>query len=76
MYYDAIDALQHKLIQRTSTGLLMVTDLKNGRSDGKMQHLVGGCGWECGRCVCVCVCVLVHVSVTGCGWCECKVAHY
>ena len=40
MYYEAIDAIDKNLVKRTNDGMLYLTDLKNGRPDGKMQHLV------------------------------------
>ena len=40
MYYAAVDAIDKNLVKRTSGGMLYITDMKNGRSDGKMQHLV------------------------------------
>ena len=44
MYYEAIDAIDKNLVKRTSAGMLYITDMKNGKSDGKMQHLVRGRG--------------------------------
>ena len=40
MYYEAIDAIDKNLVKRTNSGMMYITDMKNGRSDGKMQHLV------------------------------------
>ena len=33
-------ALEKHIFKKTSTGLTYITDLRNGRPDGKMQHLV------------------------------------
>ena len=43
MFYDALAAIERHMIKRTSTGLVYLTDLKNGRPDNKMQHLVSCC---------------------------------
>lgn len=40
MYYEAMAAIEKQLLRRTSDGTLFITDLKNGRPDMKMQHLV------------------------------------
>lgn len=40
MYYTAAEALEKHLLKRTSDGTLFITDVKNGRPDNKMQHLV------------------------------------
>ena len=32
--------MEPAMFQKKDNGLLLVTDIKNGRSDGKMQHLV------------------------------------
>lgn len=42
MYYEAIEAIDHNLVKRTDGGMMYITDVKNGKSDGKMQHLVRG----------------------------------
>jgi mannosyl-oligosaccharide alpha-1,2-mannosidase len=39
MYYEAVDAIDKNLVKRTNSGMMYITDMKNGRSDGKMQHL-------------------------------------
>ena len=44
MYYEAIDAIDSNLVKKTNDGMMYITDMKNGRSDGKMQHLVSQCG--------------------------------
>ena len=35
-----LQAIEPILMQKKKDGLVLVTDQKNGRSDGKMQHLV------------------------------------
>jgi len=42
MYYSAADALEKHLLKRTQDGMLYINDVKNGRPDFKMQHLVSG----------------------------------
>ena len=71
MYYAAIDAIDHNLVKRTNEGMVYITDMKNGKSDGKMQHLVSvyHCVCVCAcvfLCVCVCVCVCVRACVRVC----------
>ena len=46
MYYEAMDAIDRNLVKRTNGGMLYITDMKNGKSDGKMQHLVSECSVE------------------------------
>ena len=40
MFYEAIFAISQQLVKRTGDGTVYLTDLKNGRPDNKMQHLV------------------------------------
>ena len=40
MYFESVSAIMNKLVKHTSTGLTYITDMKNGRPDSKMQHLV------------------------------------
>ena len=40
MFYDALNSIDKHLVKRTSNGLIYLTDLKNGKPDNKMQHLV------------------------------------
>ena len=55
MYYSAVEALGKHLLKRTQDGMLYINDVKNGRPDFKMQHLVSGsagklvmgCHWRC-----------------------------
>jgi mannosyl-oligosaccharide alpha-1,2-mannosidase len=39
MYYEAMDAIDQNLVKKTSNGMMYITDMKNGRTDGRMQHL-------------------------------------
>ena len=41
MYYSAIEAIRRDMLKRSSTGLLFIGDLRNGRVENKMDHL--GC---------------------------------
>ena len=41
MYYSAIEAIRRDMLKRSSTGLLFIGDLRNGRIENKMDHL--GC---------------------------------
>ncbi|KAI6646838.1 Alpha 1,2-mannosidase [Oopsacas minuta] len=41
MYFDAMEAIRNHMLKRSSTGLLFIADLKNGRTENKMDHL--GC---------------------------------
>ena len=40
MYYESLSAIIKSLVKTTSKGLVYITDVKNGRPDNKMQHLV------------------------------------
>lgn len=40
MFYESLNALAKHLVKTTSNGLTYLTDLKNGKPDHKMQHLV------------------------------------
>ena len=40
MYYESLSAIMKHLVKHTSSGLTYITDMKNGRADTKMQHLV------------------------------------
>lgn len=40
MYFESISAIMNKLVRHTPNGLTYITDMKNGRPDSKMQHLV------------------------------------
>ncbi|XP_033112615.1 mannosyl-oligosaccharide 1,2-alpha-mannosidase IA-like [Anneissia japonica] len=41
MYYDAVDAIQRRLVQKTPGGLTYIGDLRSSRVEKKMDHL--GC---------------------------------
>ena len=55
MFYDALGALEKHLVKKTVNQITYVTDVKNGRPDGKMQHLVS--------LVCACVHVYTHTHI-------------
>lgn len=40
MYYESLSGIMKSLVKRTSNGLTYITDMKNGKPDSKMQHLV------------------------------------
>ena len=40
MYYESLSPIMKHLVKHTSSGLTFITDMKNGRADSKMQHLV------------------------------------
>lgn len=40
MFYEALSAVDHQLLRRTRDNVAYLTDLKNGKPDNKMQHLV------------------------------------
>ena len=40
MFYASVAAMDRHLVRRTGDGTVYLTDLKNGRPDNKMQHLV------------------------------------
>lgn len=40
MFYSCLSAIDHQLVRRTTNNVVYLTDLKNGRPDNKMQHLV------------------------------------
>ena len=40
MFYSSLTAIDHQLVRRVSNKAVYLTDLKNGRPDNKMQHLV------------------------------------
>ena len=41
MYYDAMEAIRTHMLKHSSSGLLYIADLRNGRAESKMDHL--GC---------------------------------
>ena len=43
MYYEAMEALERHLVRKAGP-LTYLSDLKNGRPDSRMQHLVRGGG--------------------------------
>ena len=55
MFYDALGALEKHLVKQTVNQITYVTDVKNGRPDGKMQHLVS--------LVCACMHVYTHTHI-------------
>ena len=40
MYYESLSGITKSLVKHTSSGLTYITDMKNGKADSKMQHLV------------------------------------
>ena len=40
MFYDTLSAVDSHLLRRTKNNVAYLTDLKNGKPDNKMQHLV------------------------------------
>ena len=40
MFYSTLTAIDNQLVRRAGDKTVYLTDLKNGRPDNKMQHLV------------------------------------
>ena len=40
MYYESLSGIMKSLVKHTSNGITYITDMKNGKPDSKMQHLV------------------------------------
>ena len=54
MFYSTLSAIDHQLVKRTGDNVVYLTDLKNGRPDNKMQHLVSCYIWLLVSVVCPC----------------------
>ena len=68
-----LQAMTGKLVRTSNDGMKYMADLRGGRIDDKMDHLVCGvvvlrmwAGWVGSVCMCVCVCVCVHACVRAC----------